>query len=332
MLTSHGMNPTFVELLAKDLNSYYTVHITSSKKNIFLRIIDMCVQFFSKIGSIKLVIIDTFSTKAYYYSLLISLLCKLSNKPYILVLSGGNLVDRLNRSKTFKFILQHSRYNISPSKYLKTQFNNFSIIYIPNYLNIEKYPFKYRRKISPKLLWVRSFHDIYNPEMAVRVLNSLCKLYPNSSLCMVGPDKDMSRRGVESLIASLDLQGQVDLPGRLSKKEWVDLSLDYDVFINTSNIDNHPVTILEAMALGIPIVSTNVGGIPYLIQDGVNGELVDANAMDFMVKKIDNYLKNENYALNISLNARKDIEEQFNKKNNIKKWCDIIDKSLLDDK
>ena len=56
---------------------------------------------------------------------------------------------------------------------------------------------------------------------------------------------------------------KITITGILRKAEWIELSKDYDVFINTTNVDNMPVSVIEAMALGMPIVSTNVGGIPF---------------------------------------------------------------------
>ena len=67
----------------------------------------------------------------------------------------------------------------------------------------------------------------------------------------------------------------MNFTGKLSKQEWRDLSKDYNVFINTTNFDNTPVSVIEAMALGIPVVSTNVGGLPFLITDKVDGVLVE---------------------------------------------------------
>ena len=61
----------------------------------------------------------------------------------------------------------------------------------------------------------------------------------------------------------------VKFTGKLEKNEWIKISADAGIFINTSNIDNTPVSLMEAMALGLPVVSTNVGGIPYLIEDRV---------------------------------------------------------------
>ena len=64
------------------------------------------------------------------------------------------------------------------------------------------------------------------------------------------------------------------------------MSEDYNVFINTTNYDNTPLSLIEAMALGLPVVSTNVGGIPFLIDHDVHGLLVNKNDDEAMTNAI----------------------------------------------
>jgi glycosyltransferase involved in cell wall biosynthesis len=159
---------------------------------------------------------------------------------------------------------------------------------IPNFIEIAHYPFKERTNIRPHILWVRSFHQIYNPKMAIEVVKKLKKTYPDVTLTMIGPDKDGSKVEVEKLIKKENLANLVTLKGKMSKQEWIQLADNSDVFINTTNFDNQPVSIIEAMALGFPIVSTNAGGMPYLIDDGETGLLVNKMILrQWLTKLID---------------------------------------------
>ena len=114
---------------------------------------------------------------------------------YILILRGGNLEYRL-KNYTFlsRLLFSNSYLNIAPSLFMKQIFNNygFKTKYIPNNIEISNYRFRDRIGFdSPKLLWVRSsFHEIYNPLMAIRVLKNVLEKYENAQLCMVGPEKD----------------------------------------------------------------------------------------------------------------------------------------------
>jgi len=95
----------------------------------------------------------------------------------------------------------------------------------------------------------------------------------------------------------------------LTKREWIGLSSDYDLFINTTNFDNTPVSVIEAMALGLPVVSTNVGGVPYLIENGVNGCLIEKTNVEDMFHSLSSILDNQSFAETLSRDARKKAEK-----------------------
>jgi glycosyltransferase involved in cell wall biosynthesis len=94
----------------------------------------------------------------------------------------------------------------------------------------------------------------------------------------------------------------------LERPEWTRLSGDYDIFINTTDFDNHPVSVIEAMALGLPLVSTNVGGLPYLIENGRDGILVPPQDADAFVKAIEDLLQNPAKASRLAHEARRKVE------------------------
>jgi glycosyltransferase involved in cell wall biosynthesis len=121
---------------------------------------------------------------------------------------------------------------------------------------------------------------------------------------MVGPDKDGSLQEVKDFAKQLNVLNNVTFTGVLSKEKWHQISEDYDLFINTTTIDNTPVSIIEAMALGLPIVSTNVGGMPYLIDHNKNGILVDSDNENEMANAIIQLLHNPAKAIEFSQNAR----------------------------
>ena len=178
-----------------------------------------------------------------------------------------------------------------------------NVTYLPNTIELENYIFKERITITPKLLWVRAFADIYNPKMAIDVLKIVKEKYPDAELCMVGPNKDGSLE--ETKKYAEDLKLQVTFTGKLDKKEWIVLAKEYDVFINTTHFDNTPVSVIEAMALGLPIVSTNVGGITFLLENDKEAFLVNDNDSEAMAKKIDFLIQNPQVAHQLTENALK---------------------------
>ena len=330
-LSKHGLNPTAIEDLATALSNRYEIKISSDKKNPFFRLLDMAISVVNNRKRCQLIIVDVFSTYALTFSCLVIFLAKLFNIPYIPVLRGGYLSERYRKyPRIFIFLFSNASTIICPSKYLKRCFDdkNYTIKVIPNYIDLKMYSFKIRKQIKPQILWVRSIHNIYNPLMAVHVLDGIKKKYPDARLCMVGPVKDNRvMEQLKILISRLDLQDHVLFSGQLSKIEWTALSKDYDIFINTTDYDNNPVTLLEAMALGLPIVSTNVGGVPYLIEDGETGFLVAPNDANAMAEKIIELISGELSHLQIIDNARVKVSK-YDKQNIIPNWYSIIDKYL----
>lgn len=302
--------PSTLETLSNLLQKEgYTIIKTSSQSNVVLRMLDMVFSIFKHQKTADVVLIDTYSTLNFYYAYVCAILLNCFKKPYIPILHGGNLPKRLKKSPwVSKRIFSNAYINVAPSEYLMETFQNagFKTVCIPNILEIENYKFKNRESISPKLLYVRSFAEIYNPEMAIKVLFELKKDFPNAKLCMVGPDRDGTLENVKTLVNELNLESSVEFTGVLTKAAWHKKSETFDIFINTSNIDNMPVSIIEAMALGLPVVTTNVGGIPYLVKDKTTGFLVNPNDVGAMVKSIKDLI--ENGTGDITHNARKQVE------------------------
>lgn len=291
-LSKHGITVTSIETLGALLETEgYELIYASSVKNKILRMFDMIFKTFRYRNQVDYVLIDTYSTYNFWYAFLVSQLCRMLNLKYIPKLHGGDLPNRLKKSPRMSSMIFKNAYrNVAPSAYLLEAFSHKGfapIEYIPNTIELVNYPFKNRKELQPRLLWVRSFASIYNPGMAIEVYKELKKEFPNAALCMVGPDKDGSFEKVRQMAKKAKLD--VLFTGKLSKKDWIEISQQYDIFINTTHFDNTPVSVIEAMALGLPIVTTNVGGISYLLENEKTALLVpdcDKKAMVIAVKRV----------------------------------------------
>ncbi|UYN85589.1 MAG: glycosyltransferase family 4 protein [Cyclobacteriaceae bacterium] len=325
ILSTHGGSVGFIETITPRLSSRYKIKAVSSVKSRPLRLLHMLITVVRHQRSCAVVLVDTFSTQAFWFAYAVGKLCRFLKIPYIPVVRGGDFVNRLTGSKAkCDFLFTHSHLNIVPSRFLEFHFNqhSYKVKYIPNFIELENYPFKLRDQVQAKILWVRAFHKIYNPVLAVEVMHQLN--IPEARICMVGGDTDGTRELVEKRIAELNLTDQVTLPGRLLKDEWIKLADQYDIFLNTTTIDNMPVSVIEAMALGLPVVSTDVGGLPYLIEHGVNGVLVPSNNPGEMTKAIGELLTNPEYARQLSFNARQMVE-QFDWEKVKLMWFEVLD-------
>ncbi len=325
-LSEHGNTETSIETLGTFLEAEgYTVHYASSKKNKVLRMLDMIFLTFKYAKKVDYVLIDTYSTYNFWYALLISQLCRILGVKYISKLHGGDLPRRIKKSKFFcDMIFKNAYINVAPSNYLFDAFQKngyLKLIYIPNTIELQNYLFKKREFNNPKLLWVRSFAKIYNPTMAIKVLSELKKEYPNATLCMVGPIKDESYD--ETVLLAKIMKVNVTFTGKLPKEEWIELSKQHNVFINTTHFDNTPISVIEAMAIGLPVVSTNVGGIPYLLHHQKNALLVDDNDAAKMVLEIKTLLENPNLVTQLTENALHTVKN-FDWEIVKKQWFELL--------
>lgn len=295
-LSKYGNTPGVIETLGKKLEAEgFTIYYAGTQMNKAKRLIEMLWKTFKYRNTVDFVLIDTYSTNAFWFSFLVGCSSRFFGKKYIPILHGGNLPTRLKNSKYFcDLLFKHSYQNVAVSEYLDYYFkkSGYSSIVIPNSIDIKSYEFKRRTYLQPHILWVRSFHSDYNPNMAIDVLVKLLQKYPNASLCMVGPEKDSSLIEFKAYAEKNGLINKIKITGRLSKPEWRELSKSYDVFINTTNYDNTPVSVLEAIALGLPVVTTNVGGIPFLLKDSEEAFLVNKNDAQSMDQKITILLNN----------------------------------------
>ena len=322
-LASLNRTPTAADILPDLLEEEgFRLYSFSSKGNKILRLIEMLYRTIALASEVDWVIIDVYSTQNFWYAYLCGMICKLKRVPYINILHGGNLENRLK--KRYLSFFKGATYNIAPSRFLYAKFTEAelkNLKFIPNAIALDEYKFKSRERLKPKLLWVRAFAEIYNPFLAIQLLENVVQKYSDAELFMVGPKKDESFEKCRIYARKHKLP--VHFTGKLKKNEWHQLSEKCDIFLNTSAVDNTPVSIIEAMALGLPVVSSKVGGIPFLIDDEVDGVLFEnRNLQNFTNRTID-LLENRLDSTIISIKARKKVEK-FDWKNVKKLWLNIL--------
>jgi glycosyltransferase involved in cell wall biosynthesis len=191
-----------------------------------------------------------------------------------------------------------------PSEFLKivfSEFYNIHPIIIPNIADLKQFRFRERIPVGPRLLVTRSLEDIYNVSCVIRAFKEVCDIYPNSKLGIVGDGTQ--RISLESMVSDLGLSESVIFYGRVNHEAIQKLYDDYDIFVNASNVDNLPGTILEAFASGLPVVSSNAGGIPFMVQQNITGLLVEKNDHTTLASKVIELLENPQLASQLARNA-----------------------------
>jgi glycosyltransferase involved in cell wall biosynthesis len=302
---SRGVCEELAERLAAD---GWEVLTASRKRPKFFRLADMVLTAVRHRHDYSVAQLDVFSGPAFVWAETVCWTLRRLGKPYVLTLHGGNLPTFAARwPGRVKRLLSSAKAVTAPSGYLKEALAPFcgKIRVIPNPIDIGLYPFRERAPAGPRLIWLRAFHEIYNPVMAVKVVAALAKVHPDLELDMVGPDKrdgSLQRARSEANVAGVN--GRVKFRGPVAKSEVPKVLSKADIFLNTANVDNTPVSVVEAMACGLAIVSTNVGGVPVLIEDGVDGMLVPRSDAPAMAAAAQRILTEPVLAATLSQNAR----------------------------
>ncbi len=288
----------------------YKVICASSRVNRFLRLADIVATIVRNRKVIDLIILEVYSGPYFIIADIASGLAKLFYIPVTFVLHGGNLPTFSERFPAWvRRVLSRANVLVAPSMFLARGLSKLGmpIRVIPNIVDIASYPFRLRKELQPKLIWMRAFHEIYNPKMAVRTLELVRRKYPDASLVMAGVDKGLEQE-VRDLVTSSGMGESVRFPGFLGPEDKIREFSDADIFLNTNRIDNMPVAVLEARAIGLPVVSTDVGGLRDLISDRESGMLVPDDDAESMADAVVSLLENREIAERISTNGREIAE------------------------
>lgn len=293
--------------------NHWEIITTSSQINKVLRLLDMLTTIWNRRKDYSLAQIDVFSGQAFIFAYLSGKLLSLIGKPFVLTLHGGGLPEFYQKHpKPIRHLFSSAAVIITPSGYLREAFRSIraDIRLIPNPIELTSARYRVRQTVKGNLIWVRAFHSVYNPQMAIRVLRTLVDNGIDAHLTMLGPNKgDGSLAETLQLAKNVNVNQFVLIVGGVPHEqipEWLDRA---DIFINTTNYDTAPRSVLEAMANGLCVVSTNVGGIPYLLKDGVDCLLVSPDDHKAMAQAILRILMEPILAERLSTTARNSTME-----------------------
>jgi glycosyltransferase involved in cell wall biosynthesis len=288
----------------------YPVVSASAALNRFARLADICATLVRRRNDVDIMVLQVYAAKSFVVEDVASWLARRFGLRIVMFLHGGTIPEFIERFPTWsRRVLARADVIIAPSEYLARVVRGlgFEARIIPNFLDLPAYPHRARRSLRPRILWMRSFHDHYNPEMAVRVLEKLRSSVRDASLTMAGPDRGTELR-VREMVRDKGLTDHVRFPGFLNMEGKAREGEDADVFINTTHLDNMPVTVLEAFAMGLPVVATRVGGIDDMLSDGANALLVPEGDAAAMADAIGRLLEDPELAARLSAGGRQVAE------------------------
>ena len=197
-------------------------------------------------------------------------------RPAVLHYHSGEAPDHLRRSAIARRALARTDATVVPSSYLKKVFDSFGLHaqVIPNIVDTERFRFSLRQPPGARILSTRNFEPLYNVGCTLRAFRVVQDARPDASLTLVGGGSQEAE--LRHLARSLQLEN-VTFAGRVTPKAIAEFYAAHDVYVQSPDIDNAPVSVLEAFASGLPVVSTEAGGVPAMVTSGTNGLLTAVN-------------------------------------------------------
>jgi glycosyltransferase involved in cell wall biosynthesis len=292
---THTLTPQDSNLTPNQLtelfNSFSKIIHTSAysfKPNKLNRLIEIFYKSLFSLRGTDIVHIDMYSGSSIILTNIISFFARLFKKKLIIMLHGGNLpVYYKDNSSKINKILNRADVIIAPSNFLKNWVESigYQCRVIPNIIHVGNYDSNLRTSANLNIFWMRKFHLLWNPEMAVRAIDIVSKSFPNVKLYMAGKDEgDLDR--IKNLITELNLNHNIEIAGFLNPEQKREYFNKCDIYLHTNLVDNTPVSVIEACASGQAVIASNVGGMPYILEDEVNTLFVEKNDHKMMAEKI----------------------------------------------
>lgn len=200
--------------------------------------------------------------------------------PIVLNYRGGDAERFLEASfRSVQRTLRWAGDVVVPSTFLQEVFakHGVSTRVVPNIIDLERFRPSARRAANgqgPHVLIARNLEAIYDIETGIRAFAELRAVCDGATLSVAGSGPEAER--LEALVAELGLGSSVRFHGRVDNERMPELYAEADIALNPSLVDNMPNSVLEALASGVPVVSTRVGGVPALVDDGRDAVLVPA--------------------------------------------------------
>lgn len=184
------------------------------------------------------------------------------------------------------------------------------IAVVPNGIELKKYmskaPVNLIKGSEKRILFVGRLYPVKGVQYLLQAMKIIHEEMPDVKLILVGDGEE--REHLESLTDSLEIKECVEFAGRAPHEEVQDYMNQAEVFVLPSLSEGFPVTILEAMACGLPIVATRVRGVPDIVEEGINGYLVDTKNPEQIARALLKILGNEQLGKDISKNNIEKVE------------------------
>lgn len=199
---------------------------------------------------------------------------------------------------------------VTPSAYLQRVFRKHGIAaeVVPNIIDLSRFSPRARRDFgdAPRLLVARNLEPIYDIPTAIRAFAQVRRRHAGATLTVAGSGPELP--ALQALVTRLELGAAVRFTGRVENAAMPDLYAEADCVLNPSTVDNMPISLLEAFACAVPVISTCAGGIPDMLEHGVTGLLVPIGDADAMAAQACRVLEDRSLAARLTSAALAEAE------------------------
>lgn len=166
--------------------------------------------------------------------------------------------------------------NIVLSVFLARVFDKHQLPYIviSNIIELDASHFRERNPLRPRFISIRSHETLYNIPCILRAFQRVQHEIPEASLTLVG--NGSQHEALKQLTEAMGLR-HVVFTGRVDNADIYNYLDDADVMLSAPRVDNMPVSLIEAMNAGLLVISSRVGGVPYMVEDGVDALLFESD-------------------------------------------------------
>jgi glycosyltransferase involved in cell wall biosynthesis len=293
----------------------------------FLRTIFTSIKFwlllFAKIPKNEIIHIFSSGTTSYIISTLPPLFIgKLFGKKTILHYHTGEAETHLQNWKlTAKPTMKLFDKIVVPSQFLIDVFAKFDLktSAIFNFVEGEKFKFRERNPLQPVFLSNRNFEVHYQVSDVLLAFQIIQNKIPDAEILIAGFGSEEMK--LKKLAENLELKNAKFL-GRIEQNKMPEIYDKADIYLNSSIVDNMPLSFIEAFSCGLPIVSTDAGGIPYICENGETALLVEKNNYKDLAEKSIRLLENNDLSQKIIAKARQNCVK-YSRENVRGEWLNI---------
>lgn len=310
-----------VELLQKDLlREGHTAGIFSTKASV-LRRLTLPLRLRSVARNYDVLHIHCCSGWGFLPAVIGIAIGRRLKKRIVLTYHGGGGEKFFDRHHCLvRHYLTRTDANIVLSGFLAKVFDKHGLPYtiIPNIIELDESHYRERKEIKPHFICTRAHEELYNIPCILRAFQKTLIELPEATLTLVGGGTQHA--ALVQMVKEVKLTN-VTFTGRVNNTEIYTHLNQADIFLSAPKVDNMPVSVLEAMNAGLLVISSRVGGVPYMVDDGNTGLLFESDNSYHLAEKMLWAVENQIRAKEMTAKAHQEVKKY--------RWENIKDKLYI---